>query len=432
MNPAVVKYIVMKFIYTLYSILYNLALITILPQQYLKRPAPARRRWLVERLGFIPSSPPEGDRRRVWIHAVSVGEAIAAKPIVTSLGRYHRIFITTVTDTGQAVVRDYLSGDQALFYAPFDSRGSLRRFIQTLRPDMIILMETEIWPNLVRQANEDEIPVIIVNGRLSDHSYKNYRLIRFFMKDILSRIRAFCMQTRRDAEKIISLGADPERVFVTGNLKFEVKPPSEPPLWCRDMGRPLIVAGSTHEGEEEIILRAYKELQREFPGLTMVVAPRHPERFPEVEDLLQRESINYGKRSGLDVEARDVILLDGIGELSSVYAVADISIIGGSFIPRGGHNLFEPAYWRKPIVCGPHMNNFPLAEEFFREGAAIKTAGDALAGVIRELLQNESRRHEMGQRAYMLYERNRGALEKTIGIIEKTIPCEECPETTNP
>lgn len=410
----------MKIIYTLYSILYNIALTAILPYQYLKRPANIRGRWLRDRLGFVPEFPLK-KRKRIWIHAVSVGEAIAAKPLVKNLRNDYQIFITTVTDTGQGIVRDYISGEEALFYAPFDNIGSLRRFLHRISPQMIILMETELWPNLIREARKYEIPIIIINGRLSDHSYENYMKVRFFIKDVLSFINAFCMQTERDAEKMITLGAEPERVRITGNLKFEVKPPSEPPDWCNLLSKPIVVAGSTHEGEEEALLRAYKKVSQIYPDLTMIIAPRHPERFAEVEALLQEESINYGKRSALDIKDRDVILLDTIGELSAVYAVSDIAIIGGSFVPKGGHNLFEPAYWRKPIVCGPFMNNFPLAEEFFSRGAAMKVEKPNLSSALEKLLGDESMRLKMGKGAFELYEKNRGALEKTVELIKRYI-----------
>ncbi|NOY63884.1 MAG: 3-deoxy-D-manno-octulosonic acid transferase [Nitrospirae bacterium] len=411
----------MKIIYLIYNILYNAVLLTVLPYQYLKRPPQTRKRWFKQRYGFIKSPRSGINTSRIWIHAVSVGEAIAARPLVNLLRKDYQIIITTVTETGQKIVQDYISNKELLLYVPFDTKGAVRRFLERVNPHIIILMETEIWPNLLKEAKSFNIPVVIVNGRISEHSYGNYKKVRFFMRYILSFIDLFCMQTEGDAKKIISLGALPERVKVTGNMKFEVKPPSEPPPWSTDLRRPVVVAGSTHEGEEEAILKAYKEVSRSYPDLTMIIAPRHPERFSEVETLLQKEGINYGKRSALEIKGRDVILLDSIGELSAIYAVSDIAIIGGSFIPKGGHNLFEPAYWRKPIVCGPFMNNFPLAEEFFSRGAALKVEKSHLSSALRNLLDDESMRHNMGERAYYLYEKNRGALEKTVELIRKYI-----------
>ena len=414
----------MKIIYFIYSILYHSVLLTVLPYQYLKRPPQTRKRWLRERYGYINPSNLIGrsdTTKRIWIHAVSVGEAIAAKPLVNVLRKNNDIIITTVTETGQKIAKDYISENETLLYAPFDTKGAIRRFLERVTPHIIILMETEIWPNLLKEAKKFQIPVVVVNGRISDNSYSNYKKVSFFMKDVLSFIDLFCMQTERDAEKIITLGAIPERVMVTGNLKFEVKPPSEPPPWSTDLRKPVIVAGSTHEGEEEVILKTYKEVSRVYPDLTMIIAPRHPERFSEVEALLQKESINYGKRSGLDIKGRDVILLDSIGELSAVYAVSDIAIIGGSFVPKGGHNLFEPAYWRKPIVCGPFMDNFPLAEEFFSKNAASKVEKEKLSSALEKLLGDESMRQKMGKRAFELYKKNMGALEKTVKLIKRYI-----------
>lgn len=415
----------MKIIYFLYNILYNTALLIVLPYQYLRRPSHTRKRWLRQRYGYIAPHKAEVNTnttiKRIWIHAVSVGEAIAAKPLVNVLRKNNDIIITTVTETGQKIAKDYISENETLLYAPFDTKGAVRRFLEKVNPHIIILMETEIWPHLLKEAKNFNIPVVIVNGRISDNSYSNYKKVSFFMRDVLSFVDLFCMQTERDAEKIISLGALPERVIVTGNMKFEVKPPSEPPLWSTDLRKPVIVAGSTHEGEEEALLKAYKEVSQIYPDLTMIIAPRHPERFSEVEALLQKESINYGKRSDLDIKGRDVILLDSIGELSAVYAVSDIAIIGGSFVPKGGHNLFEPAYWRKPIVCGPFMNNFPLAEEFFSKGAAIKVEKAKLSSALEMLMGDEAMRHNMGERAFELYKKNRGALEKTVELIKTRI-----------
>jgi 3-deoxy-D-manno-octulosonic-acid transferase len=401
----------------IYSLLYGISLSAILPFQILKRPSGLRKRWLSERLGFIPSAVDDEDcasKKRVWIHAVSVGESVASRPLIAALRGSFCVAVSTVTDTGQKVMGDFMRENERCFYLPFDLTSSVRRSIERARPDILLIMETEFWPHLLRVTKEHHIPVMIVNGRISDNSFSGYRKIRFFIQPLLRMVHYFFMQTERDAERIIQLGAPGDRVMVTGNLKFDVEPAGDADPWFSDLGKPTIVAGSTHEGEERIILEAFLSLKRKFQKATLVIAPRHPERFPLVEKLLSEQGVPFSKRSNCPGSKEDVVLLDTIGELSSVYGCADICVIGGSFIPRGGHNLFEPAYWGKPIVCGPHMENFPLAHTFFEQGAAIEAQEKALETVLSRVLNDGHLISGMGKRAQALYTQNAGAVVKTV------------------
>jgi 3-deoxy-D-manno-octulosonic-acid transferase len=416
----------MNVMFSIYTVLYILVLTFVLPVQFLRRERGSRWRWLRERLGLLKdkqhSRTVEGKSRpTVWIHAVSVGEALAARPLIETLREVSDITVSTVTDTGQKVVSDFLNERERLIYMPFDIQSAVMRTIRYLRPDIILVMETEIWPNLFRVANSLRIPLLIINGRISNKSFAGYKKLRFFMKPLLSMASHFCMQTERDAYRIKEIGAPEERIAVTGNLKFDVAIPKETPRWCSDLGKPVIVAGSTHEGEEDIILDSFKKIKRHFNGATMVIAPRHPQRFNDVEDLLKRLGFNYGRRSDSSYRNREVILLDTIGELSSVYGCADVCIIGGSFVPRGGQNLFEPAAHGKPVVCGPHMENFPLADTFFKEGAAVKTDSSELFTVLNDILTDNDLKEMLSVNAREQYLANRGAVFRTYSLIKDFI-----------
>ncbi len=411
--------------YLIYGFLYIVGLSFLLPVHFMKRPRRLRMRWLKERFGRVP--PWTGDAGRqgltLWIHAVSVGEAMAARPLIERFREGAHIVVSTVTDTGQKVVRDFIAEGERSIYAPFDIPSAVRGTVRRLSPDVLLIMETELWPNLIRTVRTAGVPVVIVNGRISEKSFAGYRRLRPFMKEMLGLVDFFCMQTARDAERIVALGAPEEKVEVTGNLKFDISRPDAPPAWCAGgLGRPVIVAGSTHEGEEEIILQAFREVKGVFAGATLVLAPRHPERFGEVEEILRKGRVSFVRRSdGGSGNKGDVILLDTIGELPSVYGCADLCVIGGSLVPKGGHNLFEPACWGKPVVCGPHMENFPLAEDFFSEGAAVVAERDELGRILSELLSDPLRAEDAGKKGRALYLRNSGALQKTADVIGRIL-----------
>lgn len=409
----------------IYQLIYALALLFLLPRELFRCPPGHRLRWLKQRSGFF--RPTYGDKEKnIWIHAVSVGETLAAKPLMQALDKRFNLFLSTVTHTGQEIARKSLPTERVL-YAPFDLGFVMKRYLKALSPQAVIVMETELWPCLYWYCYKTNTPLILVNGRLSEKSFRGYRKIRFFMKRLLKLGRCYCMQTDGDAERLIAIGAPEEKVRVTGNIKLDITPPETIPDWTAMLGHPLIVAGSTHEGEEKLIIDTFRKLKEKIPELVLVIAPRHPERFNQVEELLRKEGMkNYGKRSLMDIQKRDVVLLDSMGELMSLYAVADICIIGGSFVPRGGHNLFEPACWGKPVVTGPHMENFPLAEEFFKHQAAIRATEENLYNELEKLLLWTEQREKIGQKAKEVFQRFQGATTKTLEIIERVLQSGGC------
>jgi len=416
--------------YVLYSFIYLIAVIILLPFEYLKRPKGIRRKWLREKFGFIK----EVQGQTIWVHAVSVGEVTAAAPLLKRIReRYpsRQIIISTITDTGQKVAGERAPGGTITLYLPFDIPSILKRVLDRVRPKILIVIETEIWPNLIRVYREHGIPVLLLNGRISENSFRGYRKIAFFMKKVLFPIDFFGMQGEEYADRIKMLGVDPEKVSNLGNFKFDTKPPGDIPAWTEKIGGRIITAGSTHDGEEALIADVYLELKKEFSDLNLIIAPRHPERFKSVEDMLRLKGVSFVKRSEINASTPGpllqgvLILLDTVGELSSVYGISDIAVIGKSFRGLGGQNPLEPAYWSKPIVCGPHMENFPFVQEFYREGAALETKEEALHAMIKDLLLSPEKAKAIGLRAGELFRKNAGAVERAIEIIEKYIPSEK-------
>jgi len=418
--------------YLLYSFIYTIVLIFICPFQYLKRPRKNRKGWLKEKFGFFQFSFPISQSSVIWVHAVSVGEVMAALPLLKKLKeRYPSkgIILSTITDTGRKVARKGAPKGTTVVYLPFDIPLILNAVIKRVKPEILIVIETELWPNIFRAFKKKGIPVVVLNGRISEHSFRGYKRISFFMKRALSHVDIFGMQDEVYAERIRSMGVESERVMVLGNFKFDTKPPSQIPEWSEKIKGPIIVAGSTHKGEEEFITSVYSELKKDIPDFNLIIAPRHPERFKEVEDMLTSKGISFIKRSEMGNQKLEtgnfvgvIILLDSIGELSAIYGIADIAIIGKSFRGYGGQNPLEPAYWGKPIVCGPHMENFPIIKDFYTEGAAIEVNEEMLCPTLKELLMSPDKAKEIGSKAQQLYRKNTGAVERAIEVISKYIP----------
>ena len=422
----------------IYSFLYFIVLIFLLPFQYRKRPKELRQRWLKEKFGFFNSSlvtiksphPPFSKGGRggiIWIHAVSVGEVIASLPLLQRLkDRYPSVslVLSTITDTGQRVAMGKVPEGTKVIYLPFDLNFILKRALKNIRPELFITIETELWPNLLMALKRHKIPAVVMNGRISDDSFKGYKRIKFFMQSIIDCIDLFCMQDAVYAGRVKELGAPEDKVRVLGSFKFDTVPSLDIPEWTKLLSHPVIIAGSTHRGEEDIILSSYAELKKYFPDLTLIIAPRHPERFREVEELVKAEGLSYVKRSQLihpftDSPIHQIIILDAVGELASVYSVSDVAVIGGSFIEHGGQNLLEPAFWAKPIIFGPHMENFPFAKEFYEKDAAIETGSLSLCEKLKELLQSPEKRKSMGNKAKDLYNEKAGAVERAMKEIER-------------
>ena len=375
--------------------------------------------------------PKEKEEGTLWVHSVSVGEVNAALPLLKALKEKYpskRFILSTVTDTGQKVARERSPEGTITVYLPFDIPFMIRNILKRVKPEILIVIETELWPNLFRTFKEYKIPILLLNGRISAHSRKGYRKISFFMKKVLDAVDFFGMQGQDDADRIREIGADVSKVSIIGNFKFDTKPSSGIPEWTANINGPTLIAGSTHEGEEELIISVYGDLKKDFKNLNLIVAPRHPERFKNAEEILTAKNVPYLKRSTLNTSQSErnrlegqLILLDTIGELSSVYGASDIAIIGKSFRGYGGQNPLEPACWGKPIVCGPHMENFPVIQDFISEGAAIQVIEEDLYTQLKELLSSPEQAQQIGKRAKEIYRKNAGAVEKAIEAIDEYI-----------
>ena len=384
------------------------------------------RRW-PERFGFI--EPPLGERV-IWLHAVSVGEVQASEPVIRALlERYpaYSLLVTAVTPTGSAHVMSKFHDDIAHVYAPYDLPGAVSRFLDRVRPELAIVMETELWPNLFNGCRRHNIPLILGNARLSEKSAAGYRRVRRLVRQTLANVTFIAAQGEQDAARFIELGADPGRVSVSGNLKFEQRiPPSMMELAAvmrRDWGveRPVLVAASTHEGEDELLLDVYRQVRREHPGCLLVLVPRHPERFDSVADLCRNRGMNVVLRSQRVpcTPETNVFVGDSMGELLQFYAAADVAFVGGSLVPHGGHNPLEPAALGVPVLTGPHTFNFTeICQLLVSAGACEQVDSPAdLAHAASRLLADANLRHAIGERGREVVAKNRGALQTVMALI---------------
>ena len=427
--------------YLLYSVLTLLLFVVVSP--YFVYQAIRYKKYigsLKERLGFLPITFNLDGEESIWIHAVSVGEVLTARALASDLKELYprlRLFLSTTTVAGQQVARLNQSVD-GVFYFPFDWAFIVRRTLNLVKPRLFIMMETEIWPNLLRLCRARGVKTMMINGRISSRSYPRYRLVRPLFRRVLADVDRFCMQSEESARRIIDLGADPTKVAVTGSLKFDsLELPSATPhgrtrervlrFFRITPNRPVIVAGSTMRGEEAAVLRAFVRIKASAPGALAILAPRHPERFGEVERLCRDTGLVTMRRSELpiDVEPRaDVIVLDSIGELARIYQIATAVFVGGSLVDHGGHNILEPAIVGKPILFGPYMQNFKeIADTFLANGAALQIQSDGeLEEALPRLLTDPVRRARLGAAARALVEANRGAKQKTLAVIAELAP----------
>jgi 3-deoxy-D-manno-octulosonic-acid transferase len=390
------------------------------------RPVNAR-----ERLGYYRDRPLAG--RAAWIHAVSVGEALAAVPLVEGLRRRYPdlpVVVTTVTPTGARVAVERLRDLATHRYFPIDLPGPVRRAIAANRPRFFVALETELWPNLLRALAARGVPVMIANGRISDRSFRRYYRVRRLMRRVLSGVSVLGMRSTEDARRIIALGADSGRVFVTGNVKNDAPDDTrdESATWRRLLGlvpgAQLWIAGSTHRGEEQIVLDAHARLRVSHPGLRLVVAPRHPERAGEVDRLIRARGLAAVPRTRLPLGAvpdDTIVVLDTIGELPQLYRAADVVFVGGSLVPAGGHNMLEPALRRKPVLFGPHTGNFRESAELLiaAGGGLVVDDGDDLAAALTRLLADEEVRTRMGAAGRDAVTARQGALRETLELIDR-------------
>ncbi|MDX9713928.1 MAG: 3-deoxy-D-manno-octulosonic acid transferase [Dissulfurispiraceae bacterium] len=406
-----------------YTILYTAALILLLPFEWFKRSAALRSRWLAERFGFVQS---HASQKSVMIHAVSVGEVIASEPLIKRLKSDNpelNIVLSTVTDTGQKVAQDRVGSLAKIIYVPFDLPCAVNRMLDVINPQLFIVMETEFWPNLLISLKHRNIPSVLMNGRISERSFRGYRKLRFFFRPLLRMFSLLCVQTEMYADRLNVLGADHESLVVTGSLKFDTRPSEAVPEWTMKLKGTTIIGGSTHDDEEQLLIGSFSRLIKKYPDINLVLAPRHPERFDEAVQLSKASGLKYIRRSGIGCGHPDIkgaiIILDVMGELSSVYAACSIAVMGGSFIEHGGQNLLEPAYYSKAIVCGPHMDNFPFARDFYAEDAAVHTDRQGLTDTLEGLIASPEKIKAMGNKAKELYDKNSGALERSIKAIKK-------------
>jgi 3-deoxy-D-manno-octulosonic-acid transferase len=389
------------------------------------------------RLGFLPED--LALNRPIWIHAVSVGEALAARELIDSLHKAYpdkRLVITTVTSTGNKIVKSFARENDFVTYLPLDFSFITARVIEKIDPSLVIIVETELWPNLISDLSKKGIPVLLVNGRVSDRSFRGYQRIRLLLKPVLDKINLFCVQSGRDAERLMQLGVSEEKIRITGNMKFDIKDAAaSSQTGVPDSGlkqslgvapeEKILVAGSTHSGEEEIILNVYKNLLHRFGGLKLLLAPRHPERANDVERLVVKHGFQPLRISRLSTAntavSKTVFILDTIGQLQSFYRIADIVFVGGSLVKKGGHNILEPAFFAKPIISGSYMFNFrDIAELFVANDACILVNNSReLESAAVNLLDNPSRREELGRKTKNLISQNQGATLKNLGYIKE-------------
>jgi 3-deoxy-D-manno-octulosonic-acid transferase len=383
---------------------------------------------LRERLGLMPARLSDARPGCIWVHAVSVGEVLAVGQLIAKLQeRYpdRQIFVSTTTATGQSLARQRL-GENRVFFMPLDFPFAVRAYLNALKPRMLVLAETEFWPNLLRLARKHGTAVATVNARISDRSFPRYRRFRWFFRRALSNVDLFLAQTADDAERLRTIGAATERVQVSGNLKFDVRQVAGTSLVNNlraALGKdtPVIVCGSTAEGEEGPVLDAFKAVQRQFPAAVMVLAPRHPERFEKVAAMIASAGIPLQRRSSWSTAqpiTPGIFLLDSVGELASVYALAGIAFVGGSLVPTGGHNILEPAQHGVAIVVGPHTFNFREMVNLFVQGGAIKIAdADSLAAAFLALLSQPEEKARLGRRAKELFVQHAGATQRTLDAL---------------
>ncbi|XBC27956.1 lipid IV(A) 3-deoxy-D-manno-octulosonic acid transferase [Leminorella grimontii] len=396
------------------------------------RKAPQYRKRWAERYGFCRGKvEPDG----IMLHSVSVGETLTAIPLVRALRyRYPRlpITVTTMTPTGSERVLSAFGDDVHHVYLPYDLPGSVNRFLNQVRPKLVIIMETELWPNLIHQLNRRQIPLVIANARLSERSANGYQKLGKTIRDMMRKITLIAAQNQEDGERFIQLGLKRSQLAVTGSLKFDIS--VTPELSSRALSlrrqwaphRPVWIAASTHDGEEQIVLNAHKALLERHPDLLLILVPRHPERFSTAEQLTAVAGLKFITRSSGKVPTGDeqVVIGDTMGELMLLYGIADVAFVGGSLVERGGHNPLEPAAHGVPVVMGPHTFNFKdiCSKLQQAEGLIVATDADSLAESVEGLLSNEEYRQRCGQNATNVLMQNQGALEKLLALLEPYLP----------
>jgi len=423
--------------YILYSLLLGAGMLLSLPYWLYQMLRHGKYHFgFAERMGRVPARlrSRTGQRSKViWLHAVSVGEVMAVSGLVEEMRRafpQHRVLVTTTTDTGQELARTRF-GEENVFYFPMDFAFAIRPYLQALQPELVVLAETEFWPNFLRLAHVSGARIAVVNARISNRSWPNYRRFGWALHKMLAQVDLFLAQTEEDAARLQSIGAPAGRVQVAGNLKFDVSASAPPPIveslrraLAGEGAGPVVVCGSTVEDEEPPLLRAFENMLVGHPRAVMILAPRRPERFDDVAILVQQLGIRSCRRSRWQGEALagGVFLVDSIGELAALYALADVAFVGGSLVPRGGHNIIEPAQYGVAIVVGNHTENFRDIVALFqsRDAVRVVTLSD-LPLTLMHLLANAGERRALGQRAAETMRSQMGATARTLEALQSLI-----------
>lgn len=423
------------FLRLLYTLLHSVAIPFILIRLMWKsrRHKAYRMRWN-ERFGYIDRIPET--QKSIWVHAVSVGESIAAIPLVRAIKKQypnHIIVMTTTTPTGSEQVRNKLSDEVIHYYAPIDIPFCVNRFLRRSRIEFAVIMETELWPNLLRCCKRRKIPVMLANGRLSERSKHNYQMIGSLTRSMLSDYTMVMSQGVLDGERLIELGLDPKRLVITGNIKFDIQVPEDLAargkalrMAWQNTNRPTFIAASTHQGEEDMILSAFAQIREQIPNLLLVIVPRHRERFDAVKKLCADTNYQVVTRSSKTppTESTDIIVGDTMGELMLLYSACDIAFVGGSLVPVGGHNPIEPASIGLPILTGPHLHNFTEIGKLLKDAGAAQIVSNpkAIASAVNALFSAKELREKMGHSAYQVIADNRGAVAKHLEWIDTLLP----------
>jgi len=415
-----------------YTFIFYLALPLIVARLlWRSRRAPAYRRRIAERFGFFAR--PAALQNTIWVHAVSVGETIAAAPLVRTLIASHpdsRVVLTTMTPTGSERVRDLFGDSVFHVYAPYDLPDCIARFLQRVRPRALIIMETELWPNTIHACARRGIPVLLANARLSEKSARGYARFRTLTRALLRQLNTVVAQNATDGQRFVQLGLPQERLLVGGSIKFDIE--LDPELiaraartrasWRAAGHRLIWIAASTHAGEDEMVLAAHRRLRALAGDVLLILVPRHPERFDSVAQLIERDGFSCVRRSsGREPDAQTAVLLgDTMGELLALYGLADMAFVGGSLVERGGHNMLEPGAWGMPLLTGRSDFNFREISALLQEAGALRKVDDAdqLADALVELAANDAERARRGARARAVVESNRGALSRLCDAVD--------------
>ncbi len=417
--------------YLFYNVIFTLLFLCTFPffviKDILSKDDVRRERWGLYHQGFLKKVT---EKPSIWFHAASVGEVVVARPLLREMRKLyprHGFVVSTTTLQGREIASQAPEVD-ATVLAPLDLPWIVRRAVEVIRPHIFLVAETELWPNLLREVKRQGIPIILFNGRISRRSYRFYRFLRFFFQGVVKNFDLVCLKSNADRERMVSLGVPPQVVYVTGDLKFHqlstpVEAEGERLGWELRIpdGNPVLIAGSTHEGEEGMVLGLFKELKVDFPRLILILAPRHLQRIPRVEKLLESQGVRWLKRTMIDDERRpeEVILLDTIGELAAIYGLGTAIFVGGSFCKVGGHNVLEVLAHGRGVVFGPHMENFSeVAHLIVEKGAGVQARTPAeLMEALRRFIDDPHFRQETGDRGLSLLREGRGALERTMEVV---------------